>query len=1248
MRWLWGALTCSAIALSGCGSSGGSNEFPGGGNEGGVGPGGGQDASMPPGLLNDSGDMDVTPPSNCTPRTCSQAGANCGPVADGCGNIIQCGTCASGQSCGGGGTPSVCGGGPVCVPKTCSDPSVSSLCGQQPDGCGGLIAAPCVTCTGQETCGGGGTANKCGGAAACIPTTAAKACLTANGIPMNCGSMPDGCGNLIPCGPNDGGATCPPGETCGGAGDPNVCGSKSVIPLPDGGTITIDAGPPVCTPIPQATACTGAGGVALCGSASNGCGGTYTCATCTSPQTCGGGGTPSVCGSPVCTKKTQQQACANPAGGTFCGPVSDGCGGTLTCPTCTVAGDTCGGGGTASVCGQPKCTPATSCPSNVNCGPWPNGCGGTIASCGTCSGNQSCGAGGTPSVCGTPKCTPLTACPAGKDCGTWPDGCGGTLTCGTNGGGCTPPQICGGGGVPSQCGDGVGDGGACTGVACNVQACNGTGQVATSISGHIYDPAGNDPLYNVVVFVPQVTPSVFTHGPSCDSCGSLYTGQPLVAAVTDAKGFFKLSGVPVMTRVPLVIQIGKWRRQLSIANVKACQDNPQPDGTLKLPSAQNNTGANAGNAPPYEGTGTVDDLPQIAISTGGADTLECLLQRVGVSTNEYTSGATGTTTTNPNGHIHIFTGSGGAPTRPGSPTSLSKLWDTASDLDAYDIVILSCEGAETTGNAADGSLSTSDLANLYNYAGNGGRVFASHFHYSWFNKGTFGTQNLATWTTGSNGILDSNNNDYANLTINTGFTRGQALHDFLKNVNALGPANAVANPADGTGADELNIQSPRHNADVSAANTPSQVWMSADTNNSAPNATEYFSFDTPVGGTGDAGAPYCGRVVFSDLHVGGASGDYGGNISGGNKTPAGCTVAKLSPQERALEFMLFDLSSCPSTGSNLPPPTCTPLTTCPANVTCGPYPNGCGTGNLNCGSCPTGESCVNGACVGCTPLTTCPAGQTCGTYPNGCGTGTISCGTCPSNASCVNGTCEACVPLKACPANQTCGQWPDGCGGSITCGTCPSGQVCNNGACVGGCTPTGCPANANCGQVANGCGGLTNSCGTCAPGTSCGGGGTPNQCGAGDANACVPLTCPTGAGVCGLMGDGCGGVLNCGTCTPPQTCGGGGTPGICGAPNCTPKTCAQQNANCGQVSDGCGGLTPNCGTCTGNDTCGGGGVANVCGTPPCTPRTCQQAGANCGPIGDGCGNVLQCGTCTPPDTCGGGGVASQCGSGGPR
>ena len=70
------------------------------------------------------------------------------------------------------------------------------------------------------------------------------------------------------------------------------------------------------------------------------------------------------------------------------------------------------------------------------------------------------------------------------------------------------------------------------------------------LEGTIYDPAvaggtvkgtwpsftstlGN-PLYNVVVYVPNTAPSALSHGqPSCASCSSLYTGDSIVATTTD-------------------------------------------------------------------------------------------------------------------------------------------------------------------------------------------------------------------------------------------------------------------------------------------------------------------------------------------------------------------------------------------------------------------------------------------------------------------------------------------------------------------------------------------------------------------------------------------------------------------------------------------------------------------------------------------------------------------------------------------
>ncbi len=222
----------------------------------------------------------------------------------------------------------------------------------------------------------------------------------------------------------------------------------------------------------------------------------------------------------------------------------------------------------------------------------------------------------------------------------------------------------------------------------------------------------------------------------------------------------------------------------------------------------------------------------------------------------------------------------------------------------------------------------------------------------------------------------------------------------------------------------------------------------------------------------------------------------------------------------------------------------------------------------------------------------------------------------PSPACTAPNTPPGCRACACSDSNE-----PAGCGAGTNCSiqNPPTNNFCM------ACMPlTMCPAPDNCGTISDGCGGMLN-CGTCTSPQTCGGGGTPNVCG------CTPLTMCPAPDNCGMISDGCGGKISCGTSTSPNTCGGGGTPNVCG---CTPLTMCPSGDDCGTLSDGCGG-TIACGTadgggCTAPQTCGGGGMPNHCG---CTPMTQCPSGDDCGTVPNGCGGMITCGTCSGGATC---------------
>jgi hypothetical protein len=221
----------------------------------------------------------------------------------------------------------------------------------------------------------------------------------------------------------------------------------------------------------------------------------------------------------------------------------------------------------------------------------------------------------------------------------------------------------------------------------------------------VYDPAGWNPLYNVIVSIPNAPLDLVSAGAAtCPVCDAEVSGQPIASARTDAVGHFVLENVPWGVDFPLVMQLGKWRRQVTVTAAmvtRQCADNPIPDTWkattpatpatfLRLPK----------NIHDGDNNGQYTSMPKIAITTGTVDALECLLTRIGIdSTTEFTN-PTGT------GHVNLYThfveGSGvvqpdgedvngatsyaGGAAFPLAPTLL----DSVTTLQGYDMVLMNC------------------------------------------------------------------------------------------------------------------------------------------------------------------------------------------------------------------------------------------------------------------------------------------------------------------------------------------------------------------------------------------------------------------------------------------------------------------------------------------------------------------------------------------------------------------------------
>jgi hypothetical protein len=590
-----------------------------------------------------------------------------------------------------------------------------------------------------------------------------------------------------------------------------------------------------------------------CGKIGNGCrGGSLECGACAGDSVCSGG----LCvGGPSC-----QRVSCTAGSARYCGTIGDGCGMKLDCGSCP-AGQVCNAG----VCASASCVPLTcSAGTTRYCGTIGDGCGGTLA-CGDCPAGSTCGGAGVPGVCAPTNCTPITCNPAagGQYCGRIGNGCGGSLDCPA----CPNGMACGTGAQAGVCPGMPGTGGPCTGLACQIDKCDG--RPKTTVKGTIYDPGGKLPLYNVMVYVPNAPLDPIVEGVTCDKCGTIASGQPVASALSDAAGNFTMQNVPVGTNIPVVIQTGKWRRQITLPMVRACQDNVfSGTETFRLPKNQS------------EG-----HLPKIAMTRGKADSLECLMRRIGISDSEFT---------NPEGsgriNIYYETGGGTGYDAGGTFPPVSTLFNQTV-LNKYDMMVISCHGESARSRAQP----LAEKQIVKNFVDAGGRVFASHFSFGYF-RGVPNTTDAKNFQPTPWPLLaEWDGNPDAPYSIDTSFAKGAAFADWLVTVGA--------SPARGT----IMMTGVEGPAMSLYPGFGSQRWIY--TSGGVP----YFSVPMPVERAATP-AEQCGRFVNTGIHV----------VSGGNggPFPSQCGTAALTPQEKAWEFLIFELSACaiPDNTTPTPPP----------------------------------------------------------------------------------------------------------------------------------------------------------------------------------------------------------------------------------------------------------------------------------------------------------------------------------------
>ncbi len=412
----------------------------------------------------------------------------------------------------------------------------------------------------------------------------------------------------------------------------------------------------------------------------------------------------------------------------------------------------------------------------------------------------------------------------------------------------------------------------CRGLGCFVANC--PAGTETTVVGRVTAPNGEDPIRDALVYVPSGgAPEEFPPQVACEVCQSPVGDRPITITGTDVDGTFELRRVPVTADTPIVIQKGRWRKVVRLP-IGKCEKQGITDEQGRLPKDR-----------------TEGSIPQMAVAVGEWDSIECVLNHIGVAKSEFTSPTGG-------GAVHLYEnekpGGVGAP----GGVSVSELLTNLSKMLQYNLIFLNCSDDDESRSLL---ASAAVKKNLAEYVARGGRMYVTDWSYDFIQQVPefspficFNDDKPCTVTTPhgfheATGAFRTGTETVFYADVDQSTPGGKALADWLTKL-----------PKPITGA-KVRIEDPvatfvlMQQLAQDPQKYPATSWLNADLKMKRRPVS--VSFDYP------AGPSACGRVLFSSYHTR-AHDDHSVQF------PRYCPTGAALPQEHVLEYLIFELGAC--------------------------------------------------------------------------------------------------------------------------------------------------------------------------------------------------------------------------------------------------------------------------------------------------------------------------------------------------